>query len=111
MNREKITLPIKNYASIKEESSAVLIKADGTVERVKPKDAYFTLIELQRLVGGLIELYPKRLDGDFVVCNEEGLIRGLPINHTFRKFTGITLVGDIFVCPETIFEKLDDEDE
>lgn len=93
----------------KEEKSAVLFKTDGTVEQVKPKDEYFTLSEFQTHVKGLIELYPKRLDGKLIVCNEEGLLRGLPINHAFKKHSGITLVGDILLCPESIFEKPDDE--
>lgn len=108
MRNEKVALQIKGYESIKEPTSAVLFKADGTVTSIKPKNRYFTLKELQTLVGGLIELYPKRLHGHLIVCNEEGLLLGLRPNLMFKKYANITLVGDVLLCPETIFEEPDE---
>lgn len=60
---------------------ALWIKADGTEQEVKPADnKRFTLDELQKFVGGDIELThtakPKRV----MYVNEEGMLRGLPIN-------------------------------
>ena len=58
-----------------------------------------TLEELQRIVGGYIET---TTFGDVVViCNEEGLIYGLPYNC---DFCGIDFCGTIIFCGE-------DEDE
>jgi hypothetical protein len=70
----KIVMPLRFYESIKEPSNALLFKQDGTITSIKPKDAYFTLKELQALLGGLIELYPKRLHDHLIVCNEEGFL-------------------------------------
>ncbi len=54
----------------------------------------------QGLVGGLIEearLVPGELA---LVCNEEGIILGLPPNRTYRFFNGGMglAFGDFFVC-------------
>jgi len=102
---EHIVVPMRIYGNICEPSYAVLFKADGSLKSIKPKDKYFTLKELQGLVGGLIELYPKRANNHLVVCNEEGLILGLPRNDLFHKYTGNLLVGDVLLCPESIFEE------
>ncbi len=63
---------------------ARLLKADGTEEPVQAKGQRWTLAELQQLVGGDIEapawLAPLRL-----VWNEEGALRGLPLNTTAKR--------------------------
>lgn len=106
----KLVVPLRIYQVTKDPTSAILFQADGTVRTVKPKDKYFTLKELQTLVGGLIELYPKRIHGHYVVCNEEGLILELEVNNIFRKYSGITLVGDVLVCPVKIFEEQEEDE-
>lgn len=101
----------RKHESVEDPKEALLFQADGTVRTVKPKDKNFTLKELQSLVGGLIELYPKRINGHYIVCNEEGLILDLEINNLFRNYSGITLVGDVLVCPLKIFEEPDGEED
>ena len=101
----KIVVPIRIYQSTKEPTNALLFKQDGSVTKIKPKGTYFTLKELQTLVGGLIELYPKRLHDHLIVCNEEGLLLDLEPNDVFRKYANITLMGDVLLCPVAIFEE------
>lgn len=101
----QVVLPMRIFENQDETKYAMLFKEDGTLRRINPKDEYFTLKELQSLVEGLIELYPNRYNNHLIVCNEEGLILGLPINNLFKQYTGITLVGDILLCPEAIFEE------
>jgi hypothetical protein len=55
------------------------LKADGTEEQVHPKGQRWTLEELQKLVGGFIEA-PPWLKPIRMVWNEEGALRGLPVN-------------------------------
>lgn len=107
---ERLVVPLRIYQVTKDPTYALVFGTDGTVRAVKPKDKYFTLKELQGLVGGLIELYPKRIHEHYIVCNEEGLILDLEVNNVFRNYSGITLVGDVLVCPEKIFEEQEDED-
>ncbi len=52
-----------------------------------------TLEACQELVGGYIEVV-KICTNCLLVCNEEGLIRGLPVN----RFMNYDFRGDIFVC-------------
>ena len=59
---------------------ATLIKTDGTMTPVKPKNGkYFTLEEKQAFVGGYIEFIPTR-EGNWMTINEAGKINGLPLN-------------------------------
>lgn len=52
-----------------------------------------SLESLQRCVGGYIEVVGVSR-GAAIVCNEEGLLQGLPYNCTVQ---GISYVGDILV--------------
>lgn len=83
---------------------AKLLNANGTKLKVKPKDGVkFSLEELQRFVGGHIEIFT--LDGkEVMVINEEGKLKGLPVNvratRLFRQFHGVGdyIVGDALIC-------------
>ena len=55
-----------------------------------------TLENLQRIVGGYIEVFPVK-EGVLIICNEEGKLQGLPYNCTVN---GEPLVGDIIVVGE-----------
>ena len=53
-----------------------------------------TLENLQRTVGGYIEVISPREDV-IIICNEEGKLMGLPVN---MKVDSDYLVGTIIVC-------------
>lgn len=88
----------------------VFLKADGTVSEIKPANGKtFDLEEMQKLVGGLIEIIDLK-DGRCLVVNEEGKLTGLPRND---KATGLweesfglsdVIVGNAIVC-ESVFIK------
>lgn len=60
---------------------AKLIKTDGTVREVKPSNGKsFSLEELQRFVGGYIEIISLP-NGNKICVNEEGKIAYLPPNE------------------------------
>lgn len=83
---------------------AKLIKANGEVEDINiPKDN--SLSFLQDKVGGYIELAPYLGTEGFagVCCDEEGKMKGYPINATATKMAGYTndvLVGDVIMFNE-----------
>lgn len=53
---------------------------------------------LQELVGGLLEPVNMRF-GLLLLCNEEGLIRKLPVGYAVATLLGIIPVrGDFFIC-------------
>lgn len=83
---------------------ALLIKADGTREEVEVPSGN-SLAFLQTMVGGYIELAPchcKEYAG--VICDEEGKLKGKPINKEATKLAGVApydvLVGDILFFKE-----------
>lgn len=81
---------------------AQLLRSDGTFEYVKPLDGTeFTLEELQKLVGGYIEI-KKLHSGQFLVIDEEGKIKDKPVNLNASKlFNALPydyIVGDAVLC-------------
>jgi hypothetical protein len=83
---------------------AKLIKADGAEQEVQPKvGEVFTLLELQRFVGGYIELLD--LGESVMVLNEEGKVYDLPCNEVATRIARPFLFsfdrgirGDVVVC-------------
>lgn len=87
---------------------AIIVKANGHIENVEPKNKRdFSLEELQKIVGGYIEIVP--LDNDqIIVLNEEGKLMGLKVNeiattlyHEVNRFARSRMdfiVGDVLVC-------------
>lgn len=80
---------------------AFILKSDGTqVKGVTGEgpNGEFTLKQLQDAVGGYIEAVPG--SGGRAYCNEEGLLRGLPLNEGASFAFGKRLVGDVIVLQE-----------
>jgi hypothetical protein len=64
------------------------------VEEVNPKDRKkFKLPELQKFVGGYIELVPNARP--IAYCNEEGRLEHLPVNVLASVTFGQELLGDV----------------
>ena len=76
-------------------------------------DIPHTLSEMQRLVGGRIEVVEPFADNVMLVCNEDGRIEGKPVNRIIMD--GMDICGDFFLCghdgiglsdfPEDLIEK------
>lgn len=83
---------------------AKIYKADGTVIEATPANGTdFQLEELQKIVGGYIEIV-SLLDNEIMVINEEGKLADLPVNEKATEFyieaNGFDdyIVGDVLVC-------------
>ena len=64
---------------------AKFIKTDGTIKEVIPKDRKeFSLKELQKFVGGLIQMVSLP-SGKEIIVNDEGKLIGLPKNEEATK--------------------------
>jgi hypothetical protein len=72
---------------------AKLITEDGMTREVIPSNGEsFTLEEMQRFVGGLIE--PVYLDDErIILVNEEGLLLNMPVNMRASMLVGFPLAG------------------
>lgn len=72
--------------------------------KFEPEGKSFTLSEMQKLVGGNIELVTLRSSGMYLVIHEEGKMMGLPRNAEATAvcedflFPGDFIVGDAFMC-------------
>lgn len=68
-------------------TASIIYLPGGIKNEVKPKNGkYFTLEELQTIVGGYIEcVYLK--DNMTMVVNEEGKLKGLPCNGLATEIT------------------------
>lgn len=58
---------------------ARMLRVEGTTEEIKPAGQFWTLAELQGLVGGYIEV-ARTVDGRFLVIDEEGKLKKKPLN-------------------------------
>ena len=71
---------------------ATIVRADGRTEPLHASSrAGLSLTQLQEAVGGFIEIVA--FGNGLVVCNEDGLLRQLPVNVRYPRF-----VGDIVLC-------------
>lgn len=75
---------------------SMVIRTDGTVEEIG--DA-LGLEELQVAVGGYIEFVYIQHDNECLTMavNEEGLLLGLPVNHTASILANRYIVGDVVI--------------
>ena len=80
----------------------IVVKKVGQMPEVREVEN--ELHVLQEIVGGYIECFPI-FDNVVCVCNEEGKLKGLPINFVFD---GDFIAGDVFFCATGIddFESL-----
>ena len=79
---------------------AHIITTFGKVKDISPKNGEtFSLEELRSIVNGHIEIV--RLSNEkYLVCNEEGKLLGLPINHLATQLLDNEdyVVGNVLIC-------------
>lgn len=85
---------------------AFRISADAKIESIIPTDQKaFTLDELQKMVGGMIQVVDLPKQGMHMVCNEEGKLNALPVNSMATRLwevdygTTDMIVGDTLFIP------------
>ena len=100
---------------------ATYYKTNGEVKEVSPENGkFFTLEEMQKMVGGLIEIEPLP-SGKLIVVNEEGKLIGLEKNekaseewlkeYPYEKYpfnNDGTIAGDALIATE---EELNEDEE
>ena len=76
----------------------ILCRADERAEVIEIDDK---LEAMQEVVGGLIQEYMPWEDEVALICNEEGKMRGMPLNRGIRDEDGHLqdiIAGDFFIC-------------
>lgn len=69
-----------------------IIRADGTTEDVNRK---MKLAEMQKIVGGYIEVAMCKLPHRAIVCNEDGIALKLPVNKIATELLHERMRGSI----------------
>lgn len=90
---------------------ALLLKPEGPVKKLYPKGKYFTLKELQKAVGGNIEIYPYRDSKHIILVNEEGALLGLQYNINALDTLDIDVLGNVLIVPKAIFEEPEEDED
>jgi Domain of unknown function (DUF3846) len=92
---------LKLAEKLKPRHNAKLIKTDGSVITVEPKNGTdFQLDELNEFVDGYIEVIrPPSMPGVIMVINEEGKLKGLPYNVVATLIWQCDdIVGNVLLC-------------
>lgn len=58
--------------------------------------------ELQKWVGGFIEMYPLEDEKFYYIVDEEGLLKEKPYNELANDLFGIDVVGNLLVVPKQL---------
>ena len=90
---------------------AKIIKATGEIMEVFPgNSSNFSLEEVQKIVGGLVELIYLPNSKEIMLLNEEGKLMQLPVNQKATELAkgklGMwdVIVGDVLVCKKNEFK-------
>lgn len=83
--------------------SPLLMPVQGKATPVMPANGTdFKLREVQKMVGGYVEVVYLR-DGRIMLADEEGLLKGLPLNRAASRMAGRPIVGPALVMPNDMF--------
>ena len=96
-------IPVRVFLSGLVDDKVLLIKTNCDLDFVEI-DTKNSLKELQRLVGGLIEIYPKQDDKFFYIVDEESICKGKEYNFLAKVIFDIDIVGDLVVCVKNVIE-------
>ena len=88
----------------------VVIKADGTLERLDLSESEQELKSLQNAVGGYVQVI--ELEDDFTMwVNEEGKLLNLPVNEIATVIWEVRFgIGTDIICGDVVFTGGMDED-
>lgn len=76
----------------------VILHVNGSVSEFRPKGKDFTLGELQKAVGGLIEIVSVPPWNDVVlIVDEEGQLKRKRCNELASEIAGLYIVGDVIL--------------
>ena len=97
---------LKKYLSQKGESlkRLLVVEPSGCLIFVDVEEDKVSLKELQRLVDGYIELYPKRDTKFQYIVDEEGLLKNKPYNRLAKELFDVDVVGSLVLCPTGLFD-------
>lgn len=94
---------LRTYLKGTNPKTLLTIEPNGVMIYVDIDEEEVSLEELQRLVGGYIELYPKDDERFVFIVDEEGLLKNRPFNHVAKELFDIDVVGTLVLCHKSVF--------
>ena len=95
---------LEDYLKNKGNKQLLLVDPNNYLLYMDTEEEKASLKELQRLVDGYIELYPKEDENFFFIVDEEGLIKNKPYNTLAKQLFDVDVVGPLVVCPKELFD-------
>lgn len=106
VGRRSASLQSKGLKVVKvasDDSQPLWIPVQGRAKEVMPANGTdFQLREVQKMVGGYVEVVYLR-DGRVMLVDEEGLLKGAPLNREASRMAGRPIVGPAVVMPNDMF--------
>ena len=99
----KKVMPIRMFLNGMNQHQLLVLNTDGTF-KITEKMNEAPLKLLQDLVGGYITLYPSKIEGMLLICDEEGLLKRREPNELAYEILGINVVGNLVLCPQDLFK-------
>jgi hypothetical protein len=86
---------------------AKIFRSDGTSENLDPLNGskYISLKQMQEVVGGYIEEIRVPNSFNYLIVNEDGRMKKLPLNEKASTFAQRPIVGDAILISEIELEK------
>lgn len=81
----------------------IFAKSDEVREIVPQDGIKLTLQQMQEAVGGYIQIIRLK-SGKFLLVDEEGLLKGKPVNIQASLLCGLRIVGDALLTNENEIE-------
>ena len=95
---------LENYLNNKGNKQLLLVDPNNYLIYMDTEEEKASLKELQRLVDGYIELYPKEDENFLFIVDEEGILKNKPYNALAKQLFDIDVVGALVVCPKELFD-------
>ena len=95
---------LRTYLQGANPKTLLAIEPNGVMIYVDIDKEEVSLQELQQLVGGYIEVYPKDDDNFVFIVDEEGLLKKRTFNSAAKELFDIDIVGTLVLCHKSVFK-------
>ena len=99
----KYAIITRGFLSGLQTNMIMILGTDNSVSfQINRTKENVTLKELQKWVGGFIEMYPLEDEKFYYIVDEEGLLKEKPYNELANDLFGIDVVGNLLVVPKQL---------
>lgn len=100
---EGLVKPLRSHLKGTMPKTLLVVNPSGVLIYIDVEGEGASLKELQYLVDGYIEVYPKEDDLFVYIVDEEGLLKKREYNQPAKDLFGVDVVGPLVLCPKRLF--------